>query len=47
VEERKLIIGLSQKGFLPKSLVNEPVIVEASLEEHSLSVAKKQKSNEY
>jgi hypothetical protein len=40
-------MGLSQKGFLPKSLANEPIMVEASLEDSSLSVGKKQKSNEY
>ena len=33
-EERKLIIDLSKRGFLPKSLENEPAIVEAILEEN-------------
>ena len=44
-DERKLILGLTQRGFLPRGLVNEPVMVEAALEE-TLLAAKKQKSTE-
>jgi len=32
-DERKLILDLSQRGLLPKDLVHEPVMVEASLDE--------------
>jgi hypothetical protein len=46
-DEKKLILGLSQRGFLPKDLVLEPLILESSVEESNLSVHKKQKSTEY
>jgi len=46
-DEKKLILGLSQRGFLPKDLVLEPLMLENTIEEPNLSVHKKQKSNEY
>ena len=32
-EERKLIQDLSKRGFLPKGIANEPLVVESILEE--------------
>ena len=45
-EERKLIIDLSKRGFLPKSLENEPAIVEAILEENMPQLQKRLNSNQ-
>ena len=45
-EERKLIIELSKRGFLPKGIDKEPVIVEALLEETMRNAPRKQLSTE-
>ena len=45
-DERKLIIDLSKRGFLPKGLENDPVIVESLMEESLQNGLSKNKSSD-
>ena len=44
-DEHKLIMGLSERGFLPKEILNSPAMIQTSLEEANFSTLQKQKSN--